>query len=81
MEWQYSAAAAGFVAKQVVVEGYLTHNGDFDFFTLHGVRMHGLKPPWTRPAPPLLLHWPQLCTKTFPCLRARSLSLSLVWTA
>ena len=36
--WSWAAGGGGgFVATQRTVEGFITHNGDLDFFSLHGV--------------------------------------------
>ena len=36
-EWRFVVGGGGFAAAPRNVEGYVTHNGDLDFFTLNGV--------------------------------------------
>ena len=37
MAWGYDSGSGAFVGRRVNAEGFITHNGDLDFFTINGV--------------------------------------------
>ena len=37
MAWGYDSGSGAFVGRRVNAEGFITHNGDLDFFAVHGV--------------------------------------------
>ena len=49
--WSWADGGGGYVARQRTVEGFITHNGDLDYFSIHGVGYPVHDHPYPNPYP------------------------------